>query len=671
MIPQETVNQILDTARIEDIIGDFVTLKRRGASLVACCPFHNEKTPSFYVTPSKGIYKCFGCGKAGSAVGFVMEHEHCTYAEALRYIAKRYRIEVKETEETAEEIQARQRSESLHLVSEFAQKFFVDSLSTDEGRAYGYAYYRSRGMEDETIARFGLGWAPSGRTALTDAALAAGYKAEYLIAAGLSIRYDDGRLVDKFSERVMFPIHSLSGRVIAFSGRTLRTDKNVAKYVNTAETEIYHKGRALYGIYLAKSEISRQDKCILVEGNVDVVSMHQLGITNVLASCGTALTVDQVRLIHKFTDNITIMYDGDGAGIHAAQRGIGLVLKEGLNVKVVLLPEGNDPDDFARSHSLEEVQDFIRDHEQDFVSFETDLLLAQAGDDPIKRANLINDIADTVALIPDAVKRSVYVGMVSQKFGIEDKILFARISATRKKMIEDDRMAQERAERRDAASIPSGAAPTEAAPSEVSPDGEFQPRSGQPAPEPKRQIETNRIVSPVEREILRFLLTHGTDVLEFESDSQMYDGDQKPTVADFILDSIDQDGGQLLTPAYQSVYGAYAEAYDSGLSQDQILRRLLNSEDRMIADIAAELSMEKYQLTVKDFQDSLTATSSWLVNYVPKTLMLYMEKKLDYQVDQLRRQLAAASDMDAQLEIMQKIKDIQTTIKLVQSKKIR
>ena len=662
MIPQETVDLILDTARIEDVIGDFVTLKRRGASLVACCPFHNEKTPSFYVTPSKGIYKCFGCGKAGSAVGFVMEHEHCTYAEALRYIAKRYHIEVKESEESAEEIQARQRSESLHLVSEFAQKFFVDSLSTEEGRSHGYAYYHSRGMEDETIARFGLGWAPSGRTALTDAALAAGYKAEYLIAAGLSVRYDDGRLVDKFSERVMFPIHSLSGRVIAFSGRTLRTDKTVAKYVNTAETEIYHKSRALYGIYLAKSEISRQDKCILVEGNVDVVSMHQLGITNVLASCGTALTVEQVRLIHKFTDNVTIMYDGDGAGIHAAQRGIGLVLKEGLNVKVVLLPEGNDPDDFARKHSLEEVQDFIRDHEQDFVSFETDLLLAQAGNDPIKRANLINDIADTVALIPDAVKRSVYVNMVSQKFGIEDKILFSRITDTRKKMMEDERMAQVRAERRESAAAQDGDAPQGDAPAQEQPV---------PVKEPQRQIQTDRIVSPVEKEILVFLLTHGTDILEFESDSEMYDGGEKPTVADFILDSIDQDGGKLQTPAYQAVYEAYAEGYDAGYEQEQILRRLLDSEDRQTADIAAELSMEKYQLTVKDFQDALTTTSSWLVRYVPRTMMLYMEKKLEYQVDQLRRQMAATADMDEQLDIMRRIQELQATIKLVQSKKIR
>ncbi|MBP5336014.1 MAG: DNA primase, partial [Bacteroidales bacterium] len=305
MIPQETVNLILDTAQIVDVVSDYVTLKRRGASYVACCPFHNEKTPSFYVTPSKGIYKCFGCGKAGTAVGFVMEQEHCSYVEALRYLARKYNIEIVEEQESAEDIARRQRGESLLLVSDFARKFFTDQLKSGEGRAVGYAYFRSRGIEDETIARWSLGWAPSGRTALVDAARAAGYKDEYLLGAGLAVQNDDGTLSDKFRERVMFPIHSVSGRVIAFSGRTLRSD-NPAKYVNSPETEIYVKSRNLLGIYLAKSAIAREDRCILVEGNVDVVMMHQLGITNVVASCGTSLTVEQVRLIKKFTENITI-----------------------------------------------------------------------------------------------------------------------------------------------------------------------------------------------------------------------------------------------------------------------------------------------------------------------------------------------------------------------------
>ena len=351
MIPQETVSLILDTAKIEDVVGDYVTLKRRGANYVACCPFHNEKTPSFYVSPSKGIYKCFGCGKSGTAVGFVMEEEHCSYVEALRYLAKKYHIEIQEEEESAEEIARRQRSESLLLVSEFAEKFFVSQLDTDEGRAVGRAYFRKRGLEDETVRKFGLGWAPSGRTALVDAALAAGYKMEYLLAAGVAVRHDDETVSDKFRERVMFPVHSVSGRVVAFSGRTLRSD-NPAKYVNSPETEIYIKSRNLLGIYFAKSEMSRLDECILVEGNIDMVMMHQLGIRNVVASCGTSLTVEQIRLIRKFTENVTIMYDGDSAGIHAALRGITMVLSEGMNVKVVLLPDGDDPDSFCRKHTL-------------------------------------------------------------------------------------------------------------------------------------------------------------------------------------------------------------------------------------------------------------------------------------------------------------------------------
>ena len=406
MITQATVDQILDAARIEEVVSDFVTLRRRGASLVACCPFHNEQTPSFYVTPSKGIFKCFGCGKAGSAVGFIMEHEHCSYVEALKYLAKKYHIEVQEREDSPEELAQKQKSESLMLVSDFAQKFFSDNLKTAEGRALGLQYLHSRGLDDNTIARFGLGWAPSAKSALADAAIAAGFKAEYLIETGLCIRYDDGRLVDRFHERVMFPIHSVSGRVIAFSGRTLKSDTNIAKYVNSPETPIYVKSRALYGLYLAKASIARYDRCYLAEGNVDVVSMHQLGIDNVLASCGTSLTEEQIRIIKKFTENVTVMYDGDKAGIHAALRAIGMILKEGMNVRLLLFPDGDDPDSYCRKHTLEEVRSFIASNEEDFLSYM--IRVNPLGDgDPLKRAKLINDIADTIALIPDAVKRSV------------------------------------------------------------------------------------------------------------------------------------------------------------------------------------------------------------------------------------------------------------------------
>ena len=435
MIPYETVDKIIDAARIEEVVGDFVTLKKRGANFIACCPFHNEKTPSFYVSPSKGIYKCFGCGKSGTAVGFVMEHESLSYVEALKYLAKKYHIEVVEKEESAEEIAHKQHNESLLLVSEYAGKFFKDSLQTPEGQTIGYQYFRSRGLEDETIRKFGLGWSPTDRKAFAEKARAEGHKEEFLTETGLCIKYDDGRLVDRFSDRVIFPIHSVSGRVIGFGGRTLRSDKSVAKYQNSPTSEIYDKRHTLYGIYFAKNEMSRKDKCILVEGYLDVLSMHQLGITNVVASSGTSLTVEQIRLIRKFTPNVTIIYDGDAAGIKAALRGIGLVLKEGLNVKVVLLPEGMDPDDFARRHTLDEVQDYIAQNEQDFISFKSDLLLGEAGGDPLKKAALINDIADTIALIPDAVIRAVYVRSCSTKFEVDEQILSDRVNKSRTEML--------------------------------------------------------------------------------------------------------------------------------------------------------------------------------------------------------------------------------------------
>lgn len=626
MIPQETVNLILDTAQIADVVSDYVTLKRRGANLVACCPFHNEKTPSFYVSPAKGIYKCFGCGKSGTAVGFVMEQEHCTYAEALRYLARKYSIGIQEREETPEEISRRQHSESLLLVSEFAQKFFAGQLSRPgEGRSVGLSYYRSRGIEDATIARFGLGWAPRGRTALIEAATAAGYKLEYLLDAGLAVTREDGSVADKFHERVMFPIHSVSGRVVAFSGRTLHAD-NPAKYVNSPETEIYVKSRNLLGIYFAKSEIARLDKCILVEGNVDMVMMHQLGITNVVASCGTSLTVEQIRLIHKFTQNITIMYDGDSAGIHAALRGIDMVLAEGMNVKIVLLPDGEDPDSFSRSHTLDQVQAFIAAGERDFVMFKTDLLLDEAAGDPLKKANLINDIADTISKIPDPVKRSTYVEATAQRFGIEAQILFDRISKERRAPAAPDR----------------------------APQVQVQPAAPQ-AWEPE-----NRTLALAEQDLLSFLLTNGCDVLEFESDSAYYLGDSAPkaTVADFIRDALEGDGTSFANSVYRRAYEAYMQMYDDGLLQEDIVRHLLDSPDRVMADVCAPLSSQKYQLTVSAFENALTTTSSWLVVQVPKAILIYNERRLQDRIDGIRRSLKTASEQE-QLELMQQMVKLQ------------
>ena len=657
MIPQETVNLILDTARIEDVVGDFVTLKRRGSSLWACCPFHNEKTPSFHVEPARGIYKCFGCGKSGTAVGFLMEYERLSYVDALRYLARKYHIEVQEEEESAEEIARRQRSESLLLVSDFARQFFNEQLKSGEGRSVGYAYYRSRGIEDETIAKWSLGWAPGGRSGLVDAARRAGYKDEYLVGAGLALQNEDGSLTDRFRERVMFPIHTVSGRVIAFSGRTLKSD-NPAKYVNSPETEIYVKSRNLMGIYFAKSEIAREDRCILVEGNVDVVMMHQLGIGNVVASCGTSLTVEQVRLIKKFTENVTIMYDGDSAGIHAAERAVPMILDEGMNVRIVPLPDGEDPDSFSRSHSRDEVRAYITANEKDFIVFHTDRLLAQAAGDPLRKAGLINGIADTIAHIPDAVKRTTYAEAVARQFDMEVGNLLDRIGRTRRSLQEEALKAQEREERRRRNGLPPEPGLEDAPP--VS-DG----FSGNTAP---AWAEENRILGPAERDLLYFLLRYGCHELEFESDSEYYSGSEqdKPTVADFIRGAL-SDGSRMANAAYAAVYDAYFALYDEGLSQDEIVKRLLDAEDRRMAGVVSELSTEKYQLTVEAFERSLTTTGSWLVAQVPRAMLNYAERRLQDRYETLRRSLPDATP-DTEPAILQEMIKVQAAQRRIRQK---
>ena len=656
MIPKETIDQILDSTRIEEVIGDFVTLKRRGSSYVACCPFHNEKTPSFHVTPSRGIYKCFGCGKAGSAVGFLMDHEQMTYPEALRYLARKYNIEVKEEEESAEQIAARQRSESLMAVSEFARNYFLKQLEGGEGRAVGYQYYRTRGIEDATIEKWSLGWAPSGKTTFVEAARAAGYKDEFMVAAGLAIQQEDGTLIDKFRERVMFPIHSLSGRVIAFSGRTLKAD-NPAKYVNSPETEIYVKSRNLMGVYFAKSEIAKKDRCILVEGNVDVVMMHQIGITNVVASCGTSLTEEQIRIIKKFTENITIMYDGDKAGLHAALRAIGMILKEGMNPRVVFLPDGDDPDSFSRKHTLEEVQEFIASHEKDGIAFKTDLLLGEAGDDPLKKANLINEIADTVAEIPDAIKRQVYVDTVARRFGIEADIIQDRVRRTRdtNHRAEASRRSSERPAEAGSEGLSRGLIGRE-------PQGDN--RGAEPTSTGGGISSAERIMEPSERELLGFILRYGCSELKFETDSEFYNPDGSQTVAEFIDAALSADNITFSNAGYEAAYNAYFGLYDQGLDQDAIVRSLMDGENRTVASVAADLATEKYELTVHNFSDALTTTDSWLVTYVPRAILAFHDKRLQSRQAEINRKLATASpeEVNALLEELQSLNALKKTI---------
>ena len=670
MIPQDTVNKILDSAQIVEVISDFVSLKRRGANFIACCPFHNEKTPSFYVSPSKGIYKCFGCGKSGTAVGFVMEHESMTYVEALKYLAKKYGIEVKEKEDSPEEIAARQRSESLYLVMDFAEKFFQESLKTPEGRSIGYAYFRSRGLEDSTIEKYGLGWSPKGGSVFSREALAKGYKEEFLTATGVSIKRNDGSLIDKFYDRVMFPIHSVSGRVIAFGGRTLRSDyktANIGKYVNSPETEIYDKSRSLYGIYFAKSEISRQDKCFLVEGYLDVLSMHQLGITNVVASSGTSLTVPQIRLIKKFTSNVTIMYDGDAAGIHAALRGIGLILKEGMNVRVVLIPDGDDPDSYSRKHTLEEMRKFLEDNEQDFITYKTDLLLGQAGNDPLKRAELINDIADTIALIPDQIKRAVYVQNAADKFGIAEDMIYARIHSFRQKMIEEERKEAERErireERAEAnAVVPEVSVNADVAPSQVVPE--------QPVPVTSAPAGfESPVLQPSEKDLLGFILRNGMSPLEFESDSPYYEEEGAVPVADFIRDAL--DGHEFANTSYRRVYDEYFRLYDGdpALTQTDIVRKLMDSPDRAMADMVADFVEDRYQLTVKNFKDSMTAESSHLVLNVPKAILVYNSLRVKAQEMEITERLKELKHEEQTDDVMKEQFDL--LIKLQKTAELR
>ncbi len=674
MIPQDTVTKILDSAQIVDVVSDFVSLKRRGANFIACCPFHNEKTPSFYVSPSKGIYKCFGCGESGTAVGFVMEHENMTYVEALKYLARKYGIEVKEKEETPEEIAARQRSESLLLVLDYAEQFFQKSLDTPEGKSIGYAYFRSRGLEDATIRKYGLGWAPKAGNALATEALSKGYKEEFLTTTGVCIKRHDGSLCDKFYDRVIFPIHSVSGRVLGFGGRTLRSDyktANIGKYVNSPQSEVYDKSSTLYGIYFARSEIVRQNKCYLVEGYLDVLSMHQLGITNVVASSGTSLTIPQIRLIKKFTDNVTVMYDGDSAGIHAALRGIDLILKEGLNVRVVLIPDGDDPDSYSRKHSLEEVQSFLKSAEKDFIVFKTDLLLGQAGDDPLNKAGLINDITDTLALVPDQIKRAVYVQMTSQKFGISEDVIYSRITDTRQKMLENERKEAERermrAEREEARVNANVAEANAGAPSEPLPvdygepvdgiDGGYIPEGYLPpevpeeipSDEPKKPLATsedgilleNPVMAPSEKELLVLILKYGLETLDFETDSEYYDKNEKFTVADFIRDAI--AGREFANTVYRRTYDEYFRLYDGDatLTQDDIIRKIMDGPDRVMATLTGDLTQDKYLLTVKNFADSMTSLSSFLVINVPRAILVYNSKIVRMQEMEISEKLNA------------------------------
>lgn len=454
MIDHATIERIIDAAEISDVVSDFVTLRKRGVNMLGMCPFHNEKTPSFTVSPAKGIFKCFGCGKAGNSVNFIMEHESLTYPEALKWLAKKYHIDVIEHEDSEEQKQLNDERESLMIVSGYAQKYFTKYLwEENEGRTIGLSYFRERSFRDDILKKFEVGFAPDGKTPFTEAAQKEGYKIDFLEKTGLTIKRDDW-MRDRFAGRVMFPIHNLAGRVIAFGGRILKEDKNMAKYLNSPESEIYHKSKVLYGIFQAKREISKTDKCYLVEGYTDVLSMHQAGIENVVASSGTALTADQIRLIKRFTPNVTIIYDGDEAGIKASLRGIDLVLEEGMNVKVLLLPTGEDPDSFAKKMGASGYLNYIKENETDFIQFKTRLLLKSTENDPVAKAKLISDVIRSVAVIPDTIIRSVYIKECSKLLDVNEDVLYNEVQKQKRKQSDDFRTNEIREQARKVARQP-------------------------------------------------------------------------------------------------------------------------------------------------------------------------------------------------------------------------
>ena len=612
------------------------------------------------VSATKGIFKCFACGKAGNAVTFLMEHEHLSYWEALRYLAKKYHIEIVEKEETAEEIASRMRYESMLVVSEYAQKFYADVLWNSEvGKAIGLSYFRERKFTDETIRKFGLGYAASRPLTLSAAALKAGYKKEYLVASGLCLeREGSGELYDRFFDRVMFPIHSISGRVIAFGGRTLKTDKSVAKYVNSPQSEIYDKSRSLYGIFQAKNSIAKADKCILVEGYADVISMHQAGVTNVVASSGTSLTVEQIRLIKRFTDKITIIYDGDAAGIKAALRGIDLVLEEGLSVKVVLLPPEDDPDSYAKSHSLIEIQEYIEENEKDFISFKSELLLKETERDPVRRSQVIRDIVQSVAVVPDPILRNVYVEMVAEKFEMKPDSILASIAEFRRK-----KRALERSRRRfDSAPQPE---PEEFIPEDL-PDAEAPTR---PAQVDRYALKDGYLAVP-ERELTYYLVKFGEYPMYFEDD--MYYGaeqHEEMTVSQYIRDALADDDLVFVNDLYRTIFERYY-AYlatlpreESEVMQQRIIRFFTAGDDPAVARAVLDLILEEHPLTVRTYEESITPEEQALGRTVPKSVLLYKLRITDQQCTATAREITLAQrggDQDNLRELVARLQVLNT-----------
>ena len=637
MIPRETINQIIETARIEDVVGEFVTLRKRGSNLWGVCPFHKEKTPSFSVNPARNIFKCFGCGKAGNSVHFIMEHEHYSYPEALRFLAKKYGIKIEEREQTPEELAAQNERERMFNINSFAQEYFSNIMMTsDEGQSVGLAYFHERGFRDAIINRFQLGYCPNSGSAFTDYATQHGYDKDLLIKVGLTGSYED-RIYDRYQGRVIFPIHNLTGKVIGFGGRILTKEKTKAKYVNSPESEIYNKSQTLYGIFFARNEISRLDNCILVEGYADVLSMHQAGIENVVASSGTSLTTEQIRMISRYTKNITMLYDGDAAGIHAALRGTNMILEEGMNVRIVVLPPEDDPDSFVQNNPIEVVTKYLADNAKDFIGFKTNLLLKDAQNDPIKRASVIKDIVETIAVIPDPIYRATYIKECSRTLEMPEQTLTNEVNKIlrakyRKQLGLDPKQ-----------------------------DSQLTYQEYQTY-QPQQQVEPESS-TPIgffqEQELVKLLLSHGSENIELEEK----DEDGKvintyiTTIASAIVDDLKNDGLLFRDETHKKIFDAFDRGLDTGILPTA--HDFTSSEDQDVAVLAADLLSTQYKLddwqrhriVVKTEDDVLKKT-------VLSSILRFKDMVIEDRRAAVVKELQSCTDPDDQLILLQKKKKL-------------
>ncbi len=652
MIKQEVIDKVLETARIEEVVGDFVDLKKRGTSLIGNCPFHHEKTPSFHVSVAKGIYKCFGCGVGGDSLKFVMELEKFSYPEAIRYLADKYSIQIEEIERSPAQLAAQDKRESLYVLSAWASKFFAEQLwKTEMGQVIGLNYFKERGYREDIIKKFELGYSPEEWTALVDKAQVAGFHPDYLAASGLAIERDDKSLYDRFRGRVMFPIHNLTGRVIGFGGRTLKTDKKVAKYVNSPESEIYHKSDVLYGLNFAKKAIMEEDNCYLVEGYADVLSVHQAGVENVVSSSGTSLTTGQIKLISRFTKNVTILYDGDEAGIKASLRGTDMLLEEGLNVKVLLFPDGNDPDSYVQKFGATAFKDYVKSNQQDFIFYKTNILLRDANNDPIKRASVIRDVVESIALIPDEIKVSVFIRECSSLLDIEERILLAELNKIR--------LNRAKKADKDAARKPQSPPPNAGMPPfgmDGPPPDFFMTNDERGGVAPMENVgQPVQLTSEIlqEREIVRILINYGDYLATWEGDGDI-------PVAGLLLGNISDIEFKDKAAAYiLKVYRDAAENYEIPDA-----KQFYSNSDTTISDLAINSVASKYSLSENWNDDKrkiyVTQEYEHLKQLVVTAIYRIKKRKIEAEMHHIREEMKHEQDV-ANLEVLifkyQKLKE--------------